>query len=143
MIVLLVAFYFSMLIETQGWPVVVGPYEEWQECASVREFLDRRGYETDGCYLMPYPQESIHLSVGDIPSTLSVTPSLSKGEGQRDKRVPPHLSKESYMRVLLQNSLPYYGRPHGSDAPTLLIVPSSPDAVLQLPSEPLHLLLPL
>lgn len=124
MIFMLVAFYFSVLIEAQEWPIVVGPYEEWEECASVREYLDRRGYETDGCYLMPYPQDSIYLSVGDIPR-------LSRGYEQ------------SYMLWLLQGSLPYYGRPHGSDAPALLIVPSYPGAVLQLPLEPLHLLLPL
>ena len=122
MIVILAAFYFGMLIDTQDWPVVVGPYEVWEECASVREYLDRRGYETDGCYLMPYPQESVYLSVGDIP----------------------HMTKvQSYIPVLPQESWQYYDRPPSINEPSLLLDPNRPDAaVLLLPGFP-HLLMPL
>lgn len=68
MIEKIVAFYFGMLVAGQEWPVMVGPYETWEECASVREFLDRRGYETDTCSLLPYPQEeSQYLEVGHLP----------------------------------------------------------------------------
>jgi hypothetical protein len=65
---ILVAFYFSVLVLEREWPVVIGPYSEWSECASVREFLDRRGYETGICELWSFPQEdSMLLQVGDLP----------------------------------------------------------------------------
>ncbi len=65
---LLVAFYFMCLVPSQEHPLVVGPYSTWDECASVREFLNARGYETGGCSVMPFPQDqSITLNVGDIP----------------------------------------------------------------------------
>ena len=64
----LVAFYFSLMVVTQAWPVTVGPYATWAECASVREYIDRRGYETGGCGVMPYPQpDSVLLQVIDVP----------------------------------------------------------------------------
>lgn len=64
----LIALYFSVLIPEQEWPLLIGPYETWPECASVREFLDHRGYETAGCTAMPYPQEDAFLlRVGDLP----------------------------------------------------------------------------
>lgn len=64
----IVAFYFSVMVPPQEWPVVIGPYETWEECASVREFLDRKGYETDSCGTMPYPQEGSQLlKVIEIP----------------------------------------------------------------------------
>lgn len=70
MIEIIVAFYFSIMVTGQEWPVVVGPYESWGDCASVREFLDRRGYETDSCSMLPFPQEkSQYLNVGGIPKT--------------------------------------------------------------------------
>lgn len=66
---ILVAFYFSLIVLEREWPVVVGPYELWSDCASVREFLDRRGYETVECGLMIVPQEDdVLLQVGDIPN---------------------------------------------------------------------------
>jgi len=65
----IIAFYFGVLVSGQEWPVMVGPYDSWQDCASVREFLDRRGYETDSCSLLPYPQEGSQLlQVGDLPT---------------------------------------------------------------------------
>lgn len=63
----LIAFYFSLLLFYQEWPVLIGPYETWEECASVREMLDRRGYETDDCTLLPVEQEARKLEVIDIP----------------------------------------------------------------------------
>ena len=64
----LVAYYFSLLVITQPWPMTIGPYATWEECASVREYLDRRGYETAGCMQMPYPQpDSLLLQVIDVP----------------------------------------------------------------------------
>jgi len=67
MSVLLVAFYFSMMVPDRAYPLLVGPYTEWDECASVREWLDRRGYETDSCLLMPFPQEAVKLEVLELP----------------------------------------------------------------------------
>lgn len=63
----LVAYFFALMIPTQEYPVLVGPYGEWAECASVREWLDRRGYETSGCGLMPLPQEAEYLDVFELP----------------------------------------------------------------------------
>lgn len=65
----IIAFYFGVLISGQDWPVMIGPYETWAECASVREYLDRRDYVTDSCAPLPVPQEeSQHLSVGYLPT---------------------------------------------------------------------------
>lgn len=63
----LMAFYFSIMIMTQEWPLLIGPYSVWDDCASVREFLDRRGYETGSCELMPMGQDAKHLEVIDLP----------------------------------------------------------------------------
>lgn len=63
----LVAYYFSLIVSWQSYPLLVGPYSSWDDCASVREFVDRRGYETDGCSTLPLPQESIYLEVGYLP----------------------------------------------------------------------------
>lgn len=60
-------FYFAVMLTTQSWPVLVGPYDEWDQCASVREFLDRRGYETGSCEPMPMGQEAMYLNVIDVP----------------------------------------------------------------------------
>jgi len=67
MLAILVAFYFSMMVPDRAYPLLVGPYTEWDECASVREWLDRRGYETDSCLLMPFPQEAVKLEVLELP----------------------------------------------------------------------------
>lgn len=61
------AFFFSLLLFGQEWPVLIGPYEAWDQCASVREYLDRRGYETGECSLMPIEQDARRLDVVDIP----------------------------------------------------------------------------
>lgn len=67
MIESLLAFYFSLLLFAQDWPVLIGPYETSEECNAVREFADRRGYETDDCELMSQPQDSKFLEVVQIP----------------------------------------------------------------------------
>lgn len=123
MTVLLVAFYFGCMVGGQEWPLIIGPYEDWDDCASVREFLDRRGYETDTCALLPYPQEgSLYLEVGYLPYLTPV---------------------QNYMPSQPQQSLPYYGIPPVANEPFLLIDPNRPDAaVLLLPGFP-HLLAPL
>jgi hypothetical protein len=63
----IMAFYFAVMVLSQGWPVMIGPYSEWAECASVREYLDRRGFETGSCELMPIGQEAKRLEVIDLP----------------------------------------------------------------------------
>lgn len=70
---LLVAYYFGLLVMWQEWPVLAGPYEEWAACSSVREYLDRRGYLTDSCALLPYPQESQVILVGGLPQEMGGT----------------------------------------------------------------------
>ena len=65
---MIVAYYFTMIIATQLHPLLVGPYFSFSDCASVREYQDRRGYETGGCGLMPFPQEdAVLLGVIVIP----------------------------------------------------------------------------
>lgn len=56
---MIVAFYFSLLVLWQEFPLVVGPYDNWDECNYARMYFDRRGYMTDSCGLMPYPQDSV------------------------------------------------------------------------------------
>lgn len=63
----LMAFYFALVLMSQDWPILVGPYPDWSACASVREFLDRRGYETGSCELLPIDQDAKHLEVIDLP----------------------------------------------------------------------------
>lgn len=67
MLMILVSFYFSIMIPERDYPILVGPYTDWDECASVREWLDRRGYETGSCLLMPFPQEAVKLNVLELP----------------------------------------------------------------------------
>lgn len=64
---MIVGFYFAVMLATQDWPLLIGPYEEWGQCASVREYLDRRGYETSTCAPMPMGQDALYLNVIDIP----------------------------------------------------------------------------
>ena len=63
MSLILCAFYFSLMLSTQNYPVMVGPYESWEECAKVREWLDGRAYETDNCETFPYPQSGSQMLV--------------------------------------------------------------------------------
>lgn len=67
MLVTLVAFFFSLMLPDREYPILIGPYADWAECASVREWLDRRGYETDGCYLLSIPQEAVQLEPLHLP----------------------------------------------------------------------------
>ncbi len=75
------AFYFSLMLSTQNYPVMVGPYDSWEECTKVREWLDWRAYETDDCETFPYPQGgSQMLIVPYLPkeATLAAGPSRSE-----------------------------------------------------------------
>ena len=75
------AFYFSLMLTTQNYPVMVGPYESWEECTKVREWLEGRAYETDDCETFPYPQDgSQMLVVPYLPkeTTLAAGPSPSE-----------------------------------------------------------------
>lgn len=60
---------------------MVGPYESWEECTKVREWLEGRAYETDDCETFPYPQDgSQMLVVPYLPkeTTLAAGPSPSE-----------------------------------------------------------------
>lgn len=61
------AFYFSMLLVGALVPGLVGPFETWEECASVREWVDHLGHDTATCGVMPFPQEAQVLHVFDLP----------------------------------------------------------------------------
>lgn len=70
---ILLAYYFSALVAGRDYPVVIGPYASWDECASVREWVDRKfQLETAGCGLLPFPQyESVLMQVFDVPPSFS------------------------------------------------------------------------
>ena len=67
----LLAYFFSLLLMMQqvdqDVPIVAGPYFEYDQCESVREYLDHRGYETDACALMSISTPARKLEVIDIP----------------------------------------------------------------------------
>ena len=81
MSLILCAFYFSLMLTTQDYPVMVGPYETWEECTKVREWLDWRTYETDDCETFPYPQSgSQSLVVPYLPKEATLTAIRSDSE---------------------------------------------------------------
>ena len=60
---------------------MVGPYETWEECTKVREWLDWRTYETDNCENFPYPQAgSQMLLVPYLPQEATLSASRSESE---------------------------------------------------------------
>ena len=62
----IIGFGFTLLVEEH--PVLAGPYPDWDTCEKVREFQERRGYETDRCQLMAMPLEGAQeLHVGELP----------------------------------------------------------------------------
>lgn len=64
---LLIAYFFAIIISIEEGPILIGPYKDYSDCASVEEFLTKRGYETETCSILPLPQDSITLQVGYIP----------------------------------------------------------------------------
>ena len=127
---ILVAYYFGLLVAWQEWPVLAGPYEEWAACSSVREYLDRRGYLTDSCALLPYPQESQVIQVGGLPQemggTTQVMPLIPMGQylynsgtGEMSLVIPQGnniyqlipITPPDYRYEVPQQSVPYSGRP--------------------------------
>jgi len=78
---ILCAFYFSLMLSTQSYPIMVGPYDSWEECTKVREWLDGRAYETDDCETFPYPQSgSQMLVVPYLPKETPLVASPSRSE---------------------------------------------------------------
>ena len=63
---MIVAWFLSIIVTWQVYPLVAGPYT-LEECHAVSEWLERRGYETDRCTLLPIDQEAIELAVGYLP----------------------------------------------------------------------------
>lgn len=64
---MLVAFFLFVMIPVQEWPEELGPYT-WEECFAVQEYLNRRGYDTTTCSVMPLPQpDAIYLEVPYLP----------------------------------------------------------------------------
>lgn len=75
------AFYFSLMLSTQSYPLMVGPYATWEECTKVREWLDWRTYETDDCETFPYPQGGSQLLIVPyLPKEINLTASRSESE---------------------------------------------------------------
>ena len=72
------------MLSTQNYPVMLGPYESWEECTKVREWLDGRAYETDNCETFPYPQVgSQMLVVPYLPNETALAVDLSLQEPPR------------------------------------------------------------
>ena len=125
---ILVAYYFGLIVYWQEWPILAGPYEEWAACASVREYLDHRGYLTDSCALLSYPQDSQMIQVGGLPREMGgnrVMPLIPMGQylydsqtGETSLVVPQgnHLyqfipiTPPGYTREETQGSWQYYGK---------------------------------
>lgn len=49
MLVLLMAWYLSVMVPTQEWPIMIGPFATQEECWVVRELLTEQNYVTDDC----------------------------------------------------------------------------------------------
>jgi hypothetical protein len=65
---MLISFFLFVLVSWQQWPITLGPYTH-EECLTVKEFLDRKGYDVSSCGIMSVPQEdSIKLEVPYIPT---------------------------------------------------------------------------
>lgn len=65
----IVGWSVPVMVPEQDWPVMVGPYKDWEECNAVREFVERRGYETGRCELigLPLPDGSQELESLYLP----------------------------------------------------------------------------
>ena len=70
------AYYFSLMIAQQDFPVLIGPYRDWDDCASVREWVSRHfENDTSACGLLPFPQEdSVLMQVFDYPPAVAYEP---------------------------------------------------------------------
>ncbi len=64
---MLLSYFLILVLAWQECSVLVGPFPERSACMDVQEWLDRRGYETGGCSVLPIPQEAIMVRVGDLP----------------------------------------------------------------------------
>lgn len=51
----LVAYFLLVIVPTQAWPLMLGPYD-YEACHETLEFLLRRDYEVSRCELLPLPQ---------------------------------------------------------------------------------------
>jgi hypothetical protein len=64
---MLVAYFILIMISSQEWPMMAGPYT-YEECLSVKEFLIRRDYDVSGCELLPLPQvDAVSLEIPSLP----------------------------------------------------------------------------
>ena len=63
---MIIAWFLSIMVSWQVYPLIAGPYT-LEECYAVREWLDRRGYDTDDCTMMSVEQEAVKLEVGYLP----------------------------------------------------------------------------
>lgn len=64
---MILAYFLILVLAGQDCPVLVGPFEDRSSCLDVREWVERRGYETGGCSIMSLPQDSVMVKVGEIP----------------------------------------------------------------------------
>ena len=64
---MLIAYFLILILVGHDCPVLVGPFEDRSGCLDVREWVERRGYETGGCSVLSLPQEAIMVHVGELP----------------------------------------------------------------------------
>lgn len=61
------AYFLLVVVSYQEWPVMLGPYT-LDDCLSVKEYMDRRGYEVSSCEWLSIPQEAaVSLQIPYLP----------------------------------------------------------------------------
>lgn len=64
---MLIAYFVLVIVSTQDWPKLLGPYT-YEECHAVDEFLSRMQYDTSGCTILPLPQDdALYATVPFLP----------------------------------------------------------------------------
>jgi len=113
-LVIQVAFYFSVMIPQQNHPLLAGPYREWEECSHTREWLAMRGYDTEGCGLLPFPQaNSVYLGVMEIPDMYANREEHSMDQLQHEF-VPSQFAKDM-MDIIKMYHIKNHDYAHGGD----------------------------
>jgi len=62
---MLIAYFILVFANSQGWPAMLGPYD-YEECRTLFDLLNARGYDLGGCGALPVPQsDAYYLRGGD------------------------------------------------------------------------------
>lgn len=55
---MLIAWFLFLIIPTQDWPLLVGPYD-FETCQHVFTYLNSLSFQVESCTILPLPQEAI------------------------------------------------------------------------------------